>query len=147
LHAIGVGQVRQVVCAAPEYLKKHGTPMSPGDLRRHATIAASAVTPGADWKFSRLGDAASVRLQPRLQINTNDGAIGAALCGFGLTRVLSYQIASHLETGELQTVLGDYEGAPLPVHVIFREGRRASSKVRAFVDLMVARLRADKALN
>ena len=147
LHAIHVGQVRRVICASPDYLGQHGIPQTPDDLQQHITITATAVTTGPEWKFSQHGKISTVRLQPRFLINTNDGAIAAALDSFGLTRVLSYQVAAHLESGQLQTVLHDYEGAPLPVHVIFREGRRASAKVRAFVDLMVSRLRADRALN
>jgi DNA-binding transcriptional LysR family regulator len=64
-----------------------------------------------------------------------------------LTRLLSYQVAPQLASGELKIILGDYEGADLPVHVIHREGRHGSAKVRSFVDLAVDRLRADKALN
>jgi DNA-binding transcriptional LysR family regulator len=44
-------------------------------------------------------------------------------------------------------VLSDYEIEPLPVHVVHPEGRRASAKVRAFVDLVVERLRADRHIN
>jgi DNA-binding transcriptional LysR family regulator len=43
------------------------------------------------------------------------------------------------------TILEDYEADPLPIHVLYREGRRAPARVRSFVDFVVARLRADKA--
>ena len=66
---------------------------------------------------------------------------------WGLARPLSYQIAAQLESGALQTVLSDYEIEPLPVHIVHPEGRRASAKVRAFVDLVVERLRADRHIN
>jgi DNA-binding transcriptional LysR family regulator len=68
------------------------------------------------------------------------------LQGLGITRLLYYQIAPHLESGQLQTVLTDFEPETLPIHVIHREGCCASAKVRTFVDLMVARLRSDKTL-
>jgi DNA-binding transcriptional LysR family regulator len=80
-------------------------------------------------------------------VNTNDGAIAAVRQGYGLTRLLSYQAAPHLASGELKTVLNDYEGSDWPVHVIHREGRHGSAKVRSFVDLVVDRLRANTALN
>ena len=51
------------------------------------------------------------------------------------------------KTGALQILLADFEGAPLPVHVVHHEGRRATQKVRSFVDLTVETLRADPALN
>jgi len=86
-------------------------------------------------------------VQPRIVVNTNDGPLEAARQGYGLTRLLSYQVAPQLASGELKTVLGDYEEPDLPVHVIHREGRHGSAKVRSFVDLAIKRLRADKALS
>ena len=79
-------------------------------------------------------------------MNTNDAALEAARNGFGLTRLISYQVANDLAAGRLSTVLTDFEDTWLPVHVIHREGRHGSAKVRSFVDLAVASLRADEAL-
>ena len=66
---------------------------------------------------------------------------------FGITRLLSYQVAPQIAAGELQIILKEYEPSPRPIHIVHREGRYASAKVRAFVDLMAARLRAESALN
>ncbi len=146
MRAIRTGQVRRVACAAPAYLKAHGVPRRPADLTRHAIISASAVSPRAEWKFSDEGKSTAVRIQPRLTVTSNRAAVEAALAGFGVTQLLSYQIAPHLAAGTLKIVLGEFEPPPLPIHVLHREGRQASAKVRAFVDLTVERLRSDKAL-
>jgi DNA-binding transcriptional LysR family regulator len=74
------------------------------------------------------------------------GALEAARRGFGLTRLLSCQVANELAAGTLATVLTDFEHAAPPVHVIHRETRHGSAKVRSFVDLAVRTLRADTAL-
>ena len=71
----------------------------------------------------------------------------AAIAGFGITRLLSYQIAPQLADGRLKVLLAEFEQTNIPIHVIHREGRYASAKTRSFVDLMVERLRAEKALN
>ena len=147
MRAIGVGHVRRVVCASPEYLERSGIPQAPMDIARHTVIAASAVTPIAEWKFVTGKKKIIIKVNPRLTVTNNDAAIQAALQGFGITRLLSYQIAPHLASGQLQTVLSEYEPPPLPIHVLHREGRQASAKVRTFVDLLVERLRTDKALN
>lgn len=147
LRAIRVGQVRRVVCASAGYLKKHGVPKTPAELARHPVIAATAVSPGAEWAFVKGRERIAVKLNPRIRVNTNDGAIEAAKGGFGLTRLISYQIAGELAAGQLKTVLPDYEEAPWPIHVVHREGRHGPAKVRSFVDLAVETLRADKALN
>ena len=147
MKAISVGHVRRVVCAAPEYLKKNGVPRAPADLAKHTVVAASPVSPSVDWKFTNGRKTTSVKLAPRLTVTSNEAAIVAAVQGFGVTRLLSYQIAAFLESGQLKAVLIDYEPPRLPIHVLHSEGRQASAKVRTFVDMLVERLRADKALN
>ena len=146
LRAIRVGQVRRVVCASPAYLKQHGSPKSPADLARHPIIAATSVSAGSEWAFTKGKEKIGVRLSPRILVNTNEGALEAAKSGFGLTRLISYQVANELADGTLKTVLTEFEEASLPVHVIHREGRHGSAKVRSFVDLAVERLRAHTAL-
>jgi DNA-binding transcriptional LysR family regulator len=146
LRAIRVGQVRRVVCASPTYLEKHGSPKSPADLAQHRIVAATSVSAGSEWAFVRKKEKIGVRLSPNILVNTNDGALEAAKSGFGLTRLISYQVANELEAGTIKTVLADFEEASLPIHVIHRESRHGSAKVRSFVDLAVERLRADKAL-
>jgi DNA-binding transcriptional LysR family regulator len=146
LRAIRVGQVRRVVCASPAYLQKHGTPKTPADLAQHSLVAATALSVGSEWTFSKGQEKIGIRLSPRILVNTNDGALEAAKSGFGLTRLISYQVATELTAGTLETVLTDFEEASLPVHVIHREGRHGSAKVRSFVDLAVEILRSNKAL-
>jgi DNA-binding transcriptional LysR family regulator len=147
LQATRVGRVRRVLVAAPAYLAAHGVPQRPEDLAAHTIASASGVTPVSEWRFNDAGSTLVQRVQPRLRTTTNDSAIAAAVAGLGITRLLSYQVAAHVRSGVLRVVLEDFETAPLPVHVVHHEGRRATQKVRAFVDLAVERLRGDAALN
>jgi DNA-binding transcriptional LysR family regulator len=147
LQAVRVGQVRRLICASPEYLKNHGCPLTPDDLHQHAIVSASSVTPHPEWRLVDKGTVRSVRLQARMTTTTNDSAVATVVGGFGLTRLLSYQVAAHLREGRLKAVLSEYESTPLPVHVVHREGRQASQRVRAFIDLAIERLRSDEYLN
>lgn len=146
LRAIRVGQVRRIVCASPAYLAAHGTPESPADLMQHRIVAATSITGGTEWSFSRGKEKSSVKLDPQLYVNTNEGALEAAKSGFGLTRLISYQVAKEIAAGTLTPVLNEFEDTSLPIHVIHREGRHGSAKVRSFVDLAVETLRANAAL-
>lgn len=143
--AVQVGSVRRVICASPAYLKKHGVPRTPSDLAAH-TIVVNRLSSSAEWRLVERGTPRSVRLTPRLMTTTNDASIEGALAGFGITRVLSYQVIEHVRQRRLKLVLEDCEPPPWPVHVMYREGRRAASKVRAFVDLAIERLRANPAI-
>jgi len=147
LKALRVGQVRRVLCASPEYLAKNGVPQHPADLLRHTVIAASGISPRVEWKFGAVDDPTMVRMKPRLTVTSNDAAIDAAESGLGICRLLSYQIAGALTDGRLKIILADYEEAPWPVHVLHRESKYGSSKVRNFIDMLVADLRAHQHLN
>jgi DNA-binding transcriptional LysR family regulator len=56
-------------------------------------------------------------------------------------------VADQLHDGQLKVVLREFEPAALPVHLVHREGRYASQKARAFLDLAIERLRAHPVLN
>lgn len=147
LKAVPVGQVRRVLCASPDYLARHGTPRHPDELGAHAMIAASGISPDIVWKFGRAPDQLAITVSPRLTVASNDAAIEAALAGVGLTRLLSYQIAAHLDAGRLHIVLADHEETPLPVHVLYREDKYGAPKMRELIDLLVLRLGSDVHLN
>ncbi|MFP3755830.1 HTH-type transcriptional regulator DmlR [compost metagenome] len=146
LQAVAVGHVRRVVCASPAYLARQGVPAKPADLAAHTVIQTTGISTLPEWRFLTGGEITPTRLSPRMATTTNDSAIAAAVDGFGLARVLSYQIADELRDGRLQIVMADFEPAPLPINVIHREGRHAMHKVRAFLDLAIDTLRAAPSL-
>jgi DNA-binding transcriptional LysR family regulator len=146
MHALQVGSVRIVLCASKQYLREHGMPSRPEDLKQHSMLASMAGNHLLDLRFKTQNREREMQFSSRLTTNTNDSAIEAAMRGYGITRLLSYQVADHIEKGELQCVLENYEPDPLPVNILYREGRQAAAKVRSFVDLMAERLRSDPAL-
>jgi DNA-binding transcriptional LysR family regulator len=145
--ALRVGSVRRVLCASPDYLDTHGIPQTPDDLPGHRIILARGLSPKNEMRFLQGGQAQTVKLQPILSVSDNDSAADAAMAGLGITRLLSYQIAEPLQAGKLKIVLGEFESPPVPVHILHREGRRSSAKIRSFVDMAAERLRAESALN
>ena len=140
LTAVRVGEVRRVVCAAPDYLERRGTPGHPADLERHEAIGFAPTAP-EEWLFAADGSAIATRPPTRLTVNTADVAIAAAVAGHGLARVLSYMIQPELRAGRLKLVLTGFEQPPIPIHLVHPAGRRASARVRAFIDFASGRLR------
>ncbi len=145
--ALRVGTVRRLLCASPGYIEQHGIPHTPEDLSKHKIIVASNLGSTIEWRFTRDNKVFSVRIKPRLTVTSNDSAIEAAVNGVGIARLLSYQIAPELEQEKLKIIMAEYEAPSLPVHIVHREGRHASTKIRSFIDLMASRLRANKSLN
>ncbi|MFJ3486011.1 LysR family transcriptional regulator [Pseudomonas sp. NPDC090202] len=141
-----VGRVCPVVCGSPEYFLAHGVPEVPEDLHRHRLIATEGMRSKVSWDFLNQGELCNVRAPSTLSSSTVQGAIIAAANGAGLIRCLSYPLYECLKNERLQRVLQSFELPTLPVHVVYRERRRASMRVRSFVDFMVAGLRAHPAM-
>ncbi|MFJ4257631.1 MULTISPECIES: LysR family transcriptional regulator [Pseudomonas] len=144
LKALRVGKVRRMLCASPDYLARHGVPKHPSDLAGHAVIGTTNLSPRAGWRFGVTEEPTMVRMKPRLTVTSNDGAIAAASGGLGIARLLSYQVADELADGQLQVILAEYEEAPWPIHVLHRESKYGSAKVRAFIDMLAQALRAQQ---
>ena len=147
MRALRVGSVRHVLVAAPTYLERHGSPEVPQDLRQHTLIASAAGGFGSGWRFANSAGEHPLKINARLTVTSNDAAISAAHAGFGIARQLSYQVAAEIEAGSLRVLMPQIEPPEYPVHILHRESRHASAKVRAFIDLLAERLRDDRTLN
>ena len=132
-----MGSRRGVAVAAPAYLKRRGLPKTPRELAAHDVIAFSGMDGTQRWRFA----GGETPIKPRLIVNTAEAAIDAAVSGFGITRVLSYQAVDALADKSLVRLLRDHEGDDIPVHVVYPDGRHPPPKLRAFLDALVPRLR------
>ena len=146
LTATRVGAVRRVTVASPDYLADQGVPETPESLADHRIINPVGLIQRPEWVFSAGGDTRAVRLAPRLTVNTIAAAVDAAMAGWGITNVLSYQVAGELADGRLVEILGSFEDRRMPVHLMHSEGRRAAAKVRTFIDFAAQRLRHESDL-
>ena len=146
LQAIKVGQIRPVICAAPAFLKSFGRPQEPKDVLAAPIVMSSASSLLTDWQFNLPTGTTALHPKPRLLVSSNRAAINAARLGWGLTRVLSYQVAELVAKGELEIILDTYEAAALPVHILYQGGGRVPAKVRTFVDFCAERFLQDPAL-
>ncbi len=143
LIAARIGRIRNVVCASPGYLAKHGTPRSPQELERHNCInfTFAALTSADAWSFKVGNSDISMRIRSRLIVNTAEAAIDAAVADLGLTRVLSYQVKSAIASGALVRVLTKFECAPMPITLVYTGQRLLPLKLRAFLDFAAPRFR------
>jgi DNA-binding transcriptional LysR family regulator len=141
LIAVPVGKVRRGVFASPEYLKRHGTPRTPADLRAHACVRHTGFALRGDWHFRVGRRSVSIPINAAVSCNDIDSSLQACLSGVGVGMFLSYQTAPYREAKKLRYVLEEFETEPAPVQVVYPQTRLVSSKVRAFVDECVSKLR------
>ena len=133
LVALRLGETRRVVCAAPAYLKRAGLPKDPGELIGHRTIQFSGLSAGDDWVFAGR-PLRRVSVKPFLRSNQIDVVLNACSQGMGLAQFLCYQVESLVRAGSLRRILGKFEPAAAPIHLVYPNARLLSSNVRAFVD-------------
>ena len=139
--AIRVGSIRRIVCASPAYLGGRGVPAMPQDLAGHDCVTFEGIAAPATWTFGAGKTETVVPMRSRLQVNTAEAAIDAAIAGLGLTRVLSYQADAAVRAGALQVVLEPFEPPPWPVSLVHAGQGRLPVKLRAFLDFAAPRLK------
>jgi DNA-binding transcriptional LysR family regulator len=132
-----VGEMRRIVVASSDYLKRHGEPETPEAIASHETIQFGAITASPDWRFVKDDREIRVACTPRFTTNSADAAIQYAEQGGGLTQVLAYQAADAIKRGRVRVVLAKFERPPLPIHIVYPTSRLLSAKVRTFIDLVI----------
>lgn len=145
--AVPVGAVRPIICGSPAYFMRYGRPRTAEDLRGHRCVVATTSGHVPDWRWRGESCAHTFRPTPILTCSTQQGAIRAAVCGLGLIRCMSYEADEELRNGLLEPVLEHFTGPAQPVQLIYRDGRRASARVRSFIDFATPRLRVHAAFH
>lgn len=132
-----VGKTRRVLVASPAYLSSHRAIRRPRDLRDHALIQFTSLTPTPEWRFGTEGTDKRVLFRPTFATNSAQAAVGHAERGGGIAMVLSYQVVDAVRRGKLRVLLPKFELPPLPIQLVSPESRLASASYRAFTSLVV----------
>ena len=133
--------VRVVLCAAPAYLERHGTPATLADLARHNCLGYTLPTPAsADrWHFGADGSI-PVEVSGSLRVNNGDALRVAALAGLGLIYQPTFILADDLKAGRLVCIHLDQPITEFgAVHAVYAPGRRLPAKTRLFIDFLAGR--------
>jgi DNA-binding transcriptional LysR family regulator len=136
-----LGDDRSVVCAAPSYLARRGTPENPIDLIHHDCLRYSLVAAADEWRFKSGGKEFSVPVSSRFEAASGSMVRTAALAGIGLAVMPSFMIAADLVAGDLIEVLEPFSFARLSVSAVYAPSKVVPRNVRAFVDLLVDHFR------
>lgn len=133
---------RSVLCAAPDYLARHGHPVRPEDLRAHRCIT-HAFGAGAQYRLRRDGRLTNVDVAGALSSNETSVLRQAALAGAGIAMLPTYFVGDELERGELVRLLPDHEPEPLGIHAVYLSRQHQPLPLKLLIDFLAERFDGD----
>jgi len=137
-----VGEDKRVICAAPAYLARHGTPRRPEELLRHNCIVARERAYLNRWAF-RLdgqegGEIREIEVSGRLAVDEGDAQLQLALQGIGIVRLTRLTVAQAVRAGRLVSLLPEFSAEqPVPINAVYPHRRHLPPRVPAFVDFLI----------
>lgn len=134
LKAKKIAEYSYHLCASPDYLKEHGIPSRPLELKSHDCILGSTISPSNQLDFLENGKKFHVGLEPRARVNAARPIRDMVLAGLGIGLCLRSTISEDVKGRRLKLVLEDFNAYHRNVYMLFPEQRYTSAKVRAFLD-------------
>ena len=131
-----IGSLHYLTCAASSYVAMHGLPMHPNDLLAHECINFVSAKSGKtmEWDFERAGEHVRLKVPGRVAVNDSDAYLAACVAGMGIAQIPMYSLCQYLKSGQVLSLLEDWNLDPVPVHVVYPQNRHLSAKVRVFVE-------------
>jgi len=135
-----VGEIKQVVCASPIYLRENNGINHPEALAHHQCIRFTGLGASSVWRFVDKGKPIVIQTNGALSCNQIQVTLDACVDGLGVGQFLSYQVEPLIREGKLVVLLAEYEPSPMPINVVYSNAKLLSSRVRVFVDWMTKAL-------
>lgn len=130
--------LERLICAAPAYLARHGTPRTPDDLQQHNCLWITSLPALRRWPFDTEEGIRIVLVSGNVVANNAETVLQLALEGVGITRLTDVIVGEAIRSGKLVPILTDWNHVePVPLYATYPSGRNLSPKVRAMVDFLV----------
>ncbi len=136
-----LSSTRLVLCASPEYLRRHGTPAHPEQIAQHTVFSYTLLASGDTWNFDGPQGPVTVKVTPRMRSNSGDTCCAAALQHQGIVLQPSFMVGTHLDSGALVEVLPDYRSIELGVYAVYASRKHLTPRVRALIDFLAEAFR------
>ncbi len=127
----------RILCAAPAFLERHGSPKTFDDLGNFNCLRTSNVVGRNAWKADIDGQTHTVDATGNFEGNSAHAVFMAALAGLGIARLSRYLVIDKIASGELVHLFPEYTQQHADVAVIFADRRNLAPKIRVFVDFLV----------
>lgn len=130
---------RRVICAAPGYLARRGTPRRAADLLAHDCIALHGQARMTAWPFRDGAGIATLTVRGPASTDSAEALRDMAIAGLGIIRVSAFMVRDAIAAGQLVPLLeAEHASEEVPVWAITAPGRHRMPRIRAFVDFMAA---------
>lgn len=137
--------VTHVICATPEYLRKHSTPTHPQDLRRHSCISLGETPADARWKFRLRDKMETVQTRGRYAANHTGVRLDAVKRHIGIGSLPLFTAREALERGDIVQVLPDWEFISTysgELWLLWTRNKHMPAKMRAMINYLTEKMPA-----
>jgi DNA-binding transcriptional LysR family regulator len=131
-----LGRMVSVLCAAPDYLERRGTPQQPAELARHTCLRLVNSSFSSRWELDSGDQHVILEPQGPLIGNTTEVLLDSALRGLGIALLPAYSVVDDLRSGRLTQVLPAWRSPEIGVFALLPSGRFVDAKTRAWIDLL-----------
>lgn len=138
-----IASIPIVICAAPAYLEKRGTPLIPADLTEHECLIYTDNDPPDEWTFERGGERIVQRVRGTVKANNGDLLRALAVAGQGIIFQPAFIVGAEIAAGKLLPLLEGFEPLPRTAFAIYPSGRFIPGKVRALTEIIAVELADD----
>lgn len=129
----------RVLCASPAYLKEHGIPSSPGDLKNHQCLVLQEKNSTFGiWRLEKEGVAETVNVRGPLASNNGEIVMQWALADKGIILRSRWDAHPEIQAGRLVQVLPEYR-QPANIWAVYPTRLSESAKLKACVEFMAKR--------
>ena len=133
-----IGEDKRLICAAPSYLARHGTPQVPEDLRRHNCIVSRDHPYLNRWSFKVDGQIVEIDVRGRVAVTEGEAQMQLALQGIGIVRLTRLTLTQAIREGTLVPLLGSFSAEEaVAIHAVYPHRRHLAPKVPAFVNFLI----------
>jgi DNA-binding transcriptional LysR family regulator len=133
-----IGEVRQVLCASPDVVRRLGAPNHPRKLSAFPCIQLYGNSAGTSWPFQENGRRFTVPVNGVFICNSVQPAVNACIDGAGYGLFLSYQVRDAVEDGRLLAFLDEFQPPAQPVSLVFSSAKLLTSRMRFVLDALKA---------
>ncbi|WP_394153752.1 LysR family transcriptional regulator [Vibrio maritimus] len=130
LYSRRISQRTTHICASPAYLAKNNVPTRIEDLHHHNCLLGLQ----NHWRFTVDSKEVSVRLHGGLRYNSGVGLLDAALKGIGIVQLSDHFVKPYLSSGELVSLLSNFDAKKEDVWAIYPQNRFLSPKITLLID-------------